>query len=720
MALILFWLVVTTALGHAALPLSRRIFPNLPDGGLAAGRVLLIVLMTLLAFELSILHLVSLQLAPIFFVIAPILLWWRCARHDEFRQWKRDNRRNLWISDAVFLLAYCAFLWIRLRYPVVSDMEKPMDAALMGSAARADWLPFSNPWLAGVPFTNYYYFGPLMGGTLARTLATPTYLAYNLVQPLFCALFISTLTALCAAVTRSWWRGAWAMAIVALCGHFEPLRQASEGGFSPLSPSALDWWKTSRVIENTINEYPAFTMILGDAHAHFYALSLAALFFSLCWALFDTPTPKQIAPTEIVGADEADEAQLSKSQRKKLRRQREITEKDKENNVAVRETPENAAASTCSVNLWPRRAILALISVILGIFVITNTWDAPLYGLLGIGAALLTWRRKDEGIVGGFLWIGAMFCLGPYLALPYLRTFNSPVQGLVRELWQPPQTSWLLLWGGIFGLWLLGAVFLIACWPRTKNERDADEFPRFWLLLSLCGMLALLAPTRFYIQGFFGDELRHQDTVFKFGVQAWLLLGTAGACGAWWLLQRLSRGLQVLAAALWLMIWLVPVSCSSSAVWNRAFTTNSTGALSLNGAQYLSADDQAAIQWLNQNARADSVVLEAVTPQFSYNSYTEYGRVTTLTGIPDMLGWTQHDYYWGADNNRDLVPRHLAAQAIYTRPELAADLLRQWKISSIFIGDLERRTYTQAQLQQLISSNRVVFQSGATIVLAPR
>lgn len=346
-ALIFIWLLATTALGHAALPFSRRIFPNLPDGGLAAGRVLLIVLLTLLSFELSILHIASLQLAPVLFVGVPIALWWRFARTTEFQQWKGENRRALWVSDAVFLLAYLAFLWIRLRYPVVSDMEKPMDAALMGSAARAGWLPFSNPWLAGTPFTNYYYFGPLMAGNLARALATPTYLAYNLIQPLFCALFISTLTSLCAALTRSWWRGAWSMAIVALCGHFEPLRQASEGGFSPLSPSLIDWWKTSRVIEGTINEYPLFTMVLGDAHAHFYALSLAALFFSLCWALFASSPSTEISTSAPSAAteNEADWSHLSKSQRKKLRRQRESKHESADSQIAVFDTPEIDVAS---------------------------------------------------------------------------------------------------------------------------------------------------------------------------------------------------------------------------------------------------------------------------------------------------------------------------------------------------------------------------------------
>jgi hypothetical protein len=41
--------------------------------------------------------------------------------------------------------------------------------------------------MSETPFTNYYYFGPLMSGVLERTFATPNWVAYNLVQPAFCA-----------------------------------------------------------------------------------------------------------------------------------------------------------------------------------------------------------------------------------------------------------------------------------------------------------------------------------------------------------------------------------------------------------------------------------------------------------------------------------------------------------------------------------------------------
>ena len=42
-----------------------------------------------------------------------------------------------------------------------------------------------------------------------------------------------------------------------------------------------DWWSPSRVIPNTINEFPAFSFVLSDLHAHVLALPFAALAVAL-------------------------------------------------------------------------------------------------------------------------------------------------------------------------------------------------------------------------------------------------------------------------------------------------------------------------------------------------------------------------------------------------------------------------------------------------------
>jgi uncharacterized membrane protein len=51
-------------------------------------------------------------------------------------EWLRTNRRSLVFSDVVFAIAFLVFVWVRLRHPEINDLEKPMDAALIGQLAR--------------------------------------------------------------------------------------------------------------------------------------------------------------------------------------------------------------------------------------------------------------------------------------------------------------------------------------------------------------------------------------------------------------------------------------------------------------------------------------------------------------------------------------------------------------------------------------------------------
>ena len=189
---LIVWTLALWALGWLCLPAARRLFAALPDGGLAAGRVAFTVLVALVAFWGASAHLVPLRWAPALAIVCAL----GCAsgwRDRETREWARRNWRTLALSDALFLASWALFLWVRLRHPELNDLEKPMDAALLSAAWKTDWLPFAHPWWGGAPFTNYYYFGPLMGALMGRALSAPPHLAYNLVQPAFCAFFLSTL-----------------------------------------------------------------------------------------------------------------------------------------------------------------------------------------------------------------------------------------------------------------------------------------------------------------------------------------------------------------------------------------------------------------------------------------------------------------------------------------------------------------------------------------------
>ena len=619
---ILIWTLALWALGWAALPVSRRVFAALPDGGLAAGRVLFVVLVALAAFWGAALHVVPLRLAPAVAGLAALgcAAGWRDANT---RDWTRQNWKSLAFSDAIFLLSWAAFLWIRTRHPEINDLEKPMDAALLSAAWKTDWLPFAHPWWGGASFTNYYYFGPLMGALMGRALGAAPQVAYNLVQPAFCAFFLSTLWALGAALTRSKWWGVLIMLLAGLSGPLEPLRQWSAKSW--IWP--FDWWTTSRVIPNTINEYPAFTMAIGDAHAHFYALSFAALWMSLAWSLFADKT----APT------------------------------------------------------FPqRRFVLTISGLVLGAWLMTNTWDVPVFGSL-FGLAIYFWR--SDGTNSGArnratqllfaLSLLATFVIAIVAAALYFWKFKSPVSGAAFDPWLPDLLSFSLLWGG----WIVvGALAFLL--PANKIDLAAksshgafdDSSARFRRLLIGAGLLALIAPFLFYIKGAFGDgDLRHQDTVFKFGLQAWLLLGVglSAELGARFL--ALPKTPKLVVAFVLIMLAPVLALAPATTIWTRAITQGTAGDLgaSLDGMRYLPQAEARAIEWLQQNGRAGEIVMEGVQlgkdglPNGDYDA--SWGRVGAFSGLSSTLGWPQH--VWGWDGNYgEVMERGQRIAALYRLP----------------------------------------------------
>ena len=605
---IALWTLALWALGWLVLPVARRVFAALPDGGLAAGRVLFVILIALAAFWGATLHVVPLRLAPGVAALAAIA----CAsgwRDENTRSWARQNWKSLAVSDAIFLLSWAAFLWIRLQHPEINDLEKPMDAALLSAAWKTDWLPFAHPWWGGASFTNYYYFGPLMGALMGRALNTTPNFAYNLVQPAFCAFFLSTLWALGAALTRSKWWGILVMLLVGVCGPLEPLRQIATKGWS----WPLDWWTTSRVIPDTINEYPAFTMAIGDAHAHFYALSFAALWLSLVWSLF----ANRVAPT------------------------------------------------------FPQRRFILIISgLVLGAWLMTNTWDAPIFGLL-FGASVWLTRVPNQSKTRALAAVVAPFGIAIVAAALYFWRFKSPVSGARLDVWMPDLLSLSLLWGG----WIIvGALAFLLPAHNSSHAAEEDESARFRRLLIGAGILALIAPFVFYIKGAFGDgDLRHQDTVFKFGLQAWLLLGVGLSAELGARFGTLAKTPKFVVAGALILCAPVLALAPATTIWTRAISqgTAQTLGASLDGMRYLPRAEQDAIEWLQRNGRAGEIVMEGVTlgdnglPGGDYDG--NFGRVGAFSGLSSTLGWPQH--VWGWDGNYgEVMARGQQIAALYALP----------------------------------------------------
>ena len=182
---------------------------------------------------------------------------------------------------AGLLLGFVAFRrWVpeMTAYTLDSSAaEKFANAMIFWSSWHARSLPPQDYWLAGNTL-QYYYWGHFQWAWLARMGGFPAALAINLA---FAVAVTLTWTAAyllgrAARLPRGWAAG---VAILAAWGgNPAAIKELSQlwgswhqfGGNFPWG--SYGFWGPSRAIPNVVDEFPAFSAILGDFHSHHLAL----------------------------------------------------------------------------------------------------------------------------------------------------------------------------------------------------------------------------------------------------------------------------------------------------------------------------------------------------------------------------------------------------------------------------------------------------------------
>jgi uncharacterized membrane protein len=192
-----------------------------------------------------------------------------------------------------------------------------------------------------------------------------------------------------------------------------------------------------------------------------------------------------------------------------------------------------------------------------------------------------------------------------------------------------------------------------------------------------------------YLRDVFNTRM---NTVFKFYFQGWVMMACASAYGVWWMLNRGDKvvgrvakyifmalaGLTVLAGMFY------PVFAYNDRVNGfRVSHPNLDGTSSL---AQRSPDDWAAISWLNQHVPGTLTILEAPG-----GSYTYEGRISALTGLSAVLGWSAHEDQWRG-SYVEQGKREPDIARIYTTRDAqeTLDLLHKWHVTFVIVGDTER------------------------------
>lgn len=197
------------------------------------------------------------------------------AANEARRVWRQSG---WWTSAALVWAVFGLFLALRLANPEIDAGEKPMNSALLHGVLRSERLPPVDPSFAGSP-RNDSFFGVLPHAFLARAVGIAPPVAYNLI-----AATVPALTA-GAAASLGWLlagrRAGAVLAVVAtqLAGNAAALFRIPE---LVLNPSLSGFSAASRVIPDTINEFPLWTALSGDLHAAFLAFPG---FLAATWAI---------------------------------------------------------------------------------------------------------------------------------------------------------------------------------------------------------------------------------------------------------------------------------------------------------------------------------------------------------------------------------------------------------------------------------------------------
>ncbi len=198
----LAWYGVVQLIALAALPLTLRLFPALPDRGYAFAKSLGILLVGFILWIGTAYGLLRNEsggawLSLILFAALSIAIGWPMLRtRFTNRQSPIANRqsplpawRYIFLVEILFLVAFAAWTWVRAHDPAISHTEQPMDLMFMSGIWTSPTFPPRDPWLADYAI-SYYYFGYWLLITVARLAAQPPEIAYNLGQACWFGLLV--------------------------------------------------------------------------------------------------------------------------------------------------------------------------------------------------------------------------------------------------------------------------------------------------------------------------------------------------------------------------------------------------------------------------------------------------------------------------------------------------------------------------------------------------
>ncbi|MDD5466407.1 MAG: DUF2298 domain-containing protein [Anaerolineales bacterium] len=788
------WYLSLFLLGWAVYPLVRIAFRALPDHGYPLARIAGLLLFSYMVWFAGSLGVPFVRQTMIgllgLLLIASIYVALR-TRVSLVAEIKGRWRYYLGV-ESLFLVFFLLDLLIRIGNPDLwhpwKGGEKPMDFAYLNAVLKSTTFPPYDPWYAG-GYLNYYYFGFVLVGVLVKLLGIVPAIAYNLIVP--------TLFALIAigAYSLGWnlvhvkgdlngrirqWAGIAAGVGMALLGNLGILRMIVQGYQKVASPDGLvegvgwlkqwvwtiqgffkvlagaslpyslgDWyWIPSRVIPapnevEPITEFPFFTVLYADPHAHLFAMPIALLVLAFGLSILKSGWRWDRIPSYTLGfffgglAIGALRATNTWDYYPYLALGCAAVAYAFWTNyhgVGVESNiPKRLRHLLGKLPAGSQKAIMTGCGVILLAFLSAVLYLPYLqwYGLgynkvdiwwgthTPVSAYLAHWGVFLFFIISWMVWETRDWMAStPVSSLSKLTPYKGIIQGAALFLFL--FILFLSFWLKVAIAWL---VIPLAVWAGILLLRPNQSEPkRLVLFLVVAGLLLTLMVEIIVLRG----DIGRMNTVFKFYLQVWTFLAISAAACLGWLLLNLAQWLPgwrrvwttlaillVTVAALYplvgglakikdRMVVNAPHSLDGMAFMAQAEYFEDWGRMDLN-------QDYQAICWMQENVLGSPVIVEANIR----NLYRWGSRFSIYTGLPGVVGWE-----WHQQQQRALVPSNWVSDRIteidlfYLTEDvqLATDFLRKYNVRYIILGQQERGRYPGPGLNKFAAANGILWQ----------
>lgn len=655
-------------LGIVSLPIAYKFFGKFVGSGYGLSKTIGLMVFGYLVFFLS-----TLQILPfvrnallVFFMLYVFINYWLLKNQKNLVKHLNENKRAIIFQEILFVFGLFSWSIIRGYQPDINGLEKFMDYGFINSVLRSDYLPPADMWFAGGNI-NYYWFGHFITALITKLSNIPSSITYNLMIATILGLTLSSAFTISASLFKFLAKKV-NIRVIFAAGFISAILLSFGGNFhTPIYAlkNGIDtyWYPdATRFIgynpdrdDKTIHEFPHYSFIVSDLHAHLLNLPFVFIYLALLFNLVN-----------------------------------------------------NKQKKTFSKELVP-------LGFTAGVMFITSTWDFGNY-LLTTGVALFIFHLQKKGLELKTLLIPAVksisiAIMGIIVALPFILNFTSIAEGIKfvnsnSYVWQLA-----ILWGLPFILTIIFIITLSKIYKSLKKIKPSDLFV---FSLHVASWILIILPEVFYVKDIYIASHHRANTMFKLTYQAFVMFYlSSGYIAVRAMGVAKNRSSKIFVALFFAVIFAAVLVYPSFTI--KSYYNQLNNYRGLDGTTWLKdrrPEEYQVVKWFSENVKGQPVILEAPG-----DSYTEFNVISSYTGLPTISGWFVHEWLWRGKPEFPQA-RVADIDQIYNSKdkELVRSLLQKYDVKYVIVGNFEREKFPELNEEKFSELGEIVFTSGSASV----